>query len=118
MLQETPEFLPAKNQPADVLAIARVDVTPQPTTTRTVAVPDAAPLNDADVEICARFSGLTPSERDVFALIAAGESGRDVARQLGVTETASEFLRMKLFQKMGAASLIDLLVMAKICGLT
>lgn len=118
-LQETPEFLPGTNQGADVLTAVTVDVIPaKPATIRVVGVPNAAQPNDADVEICARFHSLTPAEHDVFALVAGGASARDVARQLGMTETASEFLRMKLFQRMAAASLIDLLVMAKICGLT
>ena len=70
----------------------------------------------ADIEICLRYHGLTAPERDLLALVKSGFGGADVARCLGVPAVGSEFLRMRVFQKMGAETLIDLLIMADICA--
>ena len=117
-LQETPEFLPERNpETRDVPREPPLDLVER-IVGETTDVPAVAQPIDADVEICARFYSLSPSERDVFALLAAGLGNGDIARRLGTTEMASEFQRMKVFQIMGAGSLIELMVMSKICGLS
>ena len=128
-LQKQPEFLPKKS--SETIEVS-VEPKAHPTLTNFTSAAEAlatrsqqdvgnrpgrAHRQDADVEIYLRFYDLTPAERDAFALLSEGLGGEEISRRLGLTGTACEFQRMRVFQKMGAASLIQLLVMAKICVL-
>jgi DNA-binding NarL/FixJ family response regulator len=128
-LQELPEF--RSEQSSGTFEVS-VEPTARPTlanlTSATESIPiqshqevcdrpGRAPRQDADVEIYLRFYDLTAAERDAFVLLSEGLGGEVISRQLGLTGTACEFQRMRVFQKMGASSLIELLVMAEICVL-
>jgi two-component system, LuxR family, response regulator FixJ len=55
-----------------------------------------------------RLATLTPKEREVMALISAGDANKIVARKLGVSLRTVELHRQNVFQKMGADSLAEL----------
>nr|WP_321262773.1 helix-turn-helix transcriptional regulator [uncultured Sphaerochaeta sp.] len=57
-----------------------------------------------------RFS-LTPREREMATLIAQGQSNKEIARNLGISEATVRTHIYNLFQKVGAQSRIDLLNM-------
>ena len=69
-----------------------------------------------DMTVWARFRDLSPIEREMVTSLAEGQSGEEVSRRLGIPELAGEFCRGGVFRKMGAESLVDLLIMARICG--
>jgi two-component system, LuxR family, response regulator FixJ len=57
----------------------------------------------------ARMSLLTPRERDVFELVAAGEANKVIARQLGISFRTVELHRAHIIEKLQARSLSDLI---------
>lgn len=63
-------------------------------------------------EIERRFATLTPREREVFALVAAGLANKKIASQLGTTEKTVKVHRARVMQKMQAFSLAALVRMA------
>jgi FixJ family two-component response regulator len=65
----------------------------------------------ADVQ--KRFEQLTSREREVMALVVAGKLNKQAADDLGTTERTIKFHRAHIMQKMGAASLADLVRMAE-----
>ena len=101
MLQELPEFLPEKRQGRNGRNQTAVFVISPATNATTIPISKQPHAGRGDA----------------FELLTAGLGGGDIARHLGMTDVACEFLRVKVFQKMGAVSLIDLLVMAKIYAL-
>ena len=60
-----------------------------------------------------RFESLTPRERQVFALVAAGLLNKQIAGELGTTEMTIKAHRGRVMRKMQAASLADLVRMAE-----
>jgi RNA polymerase sigma factor (sigma-70 family) len=58
------------------------------------------------------FETLTPREREVIVLVAAGLMNKQIAAQLGVTEITVKVHRGNVMRKMGARSLADLVRMA------
>ena len=128
-LQELPEFLPERNsetitvsvKPTTEAACANDRLAAASPATRSHQEvrdrPGCAHRHETDVDIYLRFCHLTSAEHDVFALLAEGHGGEGISRRLGVTDLAFEFQRMQVFQKMSASSLVELLVMAKICAL-
>ena len=60
---------------------------------------------------------LTPREREVFALVAAGLLNKVIADRLGAAETTIKIHRGRVMEKMGAASVADLVRMAERLGL-
>jgi FixJ family two-component response regulator len=64
-----------------------------------------------------RYSGLTPRERDVMAHVVAGELNKQVAYALGIGEHTIKVHRSRVMEKMGVASLADLVRAAKRLGL-
>ena len=58
------------------------------------------------------FDTLTPREREVIVLVAAGLMNKQIAAQLGVTEITVKVHRGNVMRKMGARSLADLVRMA------
>jgi FixJ family two-component response regulator len=69
-------------------------------------------------ELRQRYEQLTPREREVMALVAAGLLNKQVAGELATTERTIKFHRAHIMQKMCAESLADLVRMAEKLGTT
>jgi FixJ family two-component response regulator len=67
----------------------------------------------AVVDIQARFNRLTPREREVMALAVTGRLNKQIAAEIGVSENTVKIHRGNVIRKMGAASLVDLALMAE-----
>jgi FixJ family two-component response regulator len=65
-----------------------------------------------------RYERLTPREREVIALVAAGLLNKQVASELATTERTIKFHRSHIMQKMRAESLPDLVRMAERLGIS
>ena len=63
-----------------------------------------------------RYAQLTPRERQVFALVAAGLLNKQIAAELGKAEKTTKQHRGVVMNKMQAASLADLVLMAERLG--
>jgi FixJ family two-component response regulator len=61
-----------------------------------------------------RAALLTPREREVFELVAAGEPNKIIARRLGISFRTVELHRAHIFEKLQARSLSDLIRMGMI----
>ena len=61
-----------------------------------------------------RTASLTPREREVFELVAAGEPNKAIARHLGISFRTVELHRAHIIEKLQARSLSDLIRMAMI----
>ena len=81
---------------------------------------DRARLEDeqALAGLRARFETLTPRERDVMVLVAAGRLNKQIAYEIGVSEITVKVHRGQVMRKMQAASLPDLARMADRLNLT
>jgi FixJ family two-component response regulator len=64
-----------------------------------------------------RFETLTPREREVMALVAAGLRNKQIAYQLQVEEITVKIHRGRAMKKMEARSLADLVSMAETLGI-
>jgi len=64
-------------------------------------------------ELRERYEQLTPREREVMALVVAGQVNKQAASELSTTERTIKFHRAHIMQKMGAESLADLVRMAE-----
>jgi FixJ family two-component response regulator len=62
-------------------------------------------------ELRDRYASLTPRERDVMRLVVAGLLNKQVADELGITESTVKAHRGQVMQKMKANSLADLVKM-------
>jgi FixJ family two-component response regulator len=69
-------------------------------------------------ELRQRYEQLTPREREVMALVAAGLLNKQVAGELATTERTIKFHRAHIMQKMCAESLADLVRMTEKLGLS
>jgi len=69
-------------------------------------------------ELRQRYEQLTPREREVIALVVAGQLNKQVASELSTTERTIKFHRAHIMQKMGAESLPDLVRMAEKLGVS
>jgi FixJ family two-component response regulator len=65
----------------------------------------------------ARYEALTAREREVLALVVAGLLNKVIADRLGIQETTIKVHRGRVMEKMGAASLADLVRMGERLGL-
>ena len=63
-------------------------------------------------EVAQRYDMLTPREREVFDLLAAGLPNKQIASRLGATEKTIKVHRARVMQKMQADSLATLVRMA------
>jgi RNA polymerase sigma factor (sigma-70 family) len=63
-------------------------------------------------EAARRLESLTPRERQVFELVVTGLLNKQIAGDLGTTEQTVKVHRARVMQKMGAASLPDLVRLA------
>lgn len=64
-----------------------------------------------------RYEALTPRERTVMGLLAAGRRNKQIAGEIGTSEVTAKVHRTNLMRKMDAASLADLIAMAGRLGL-
>jgi len=64
-----------------------------------------------------RFGRLSPREREVMTLVAAGLMNRQVATEMGVTEVTVKAHKAKIMKKLAANSFADLVRMADILAL-
>ena len=62
------------------------------------------------------FETLTPREREIMALVAAGLMNKQVAGKVGLSEITVKVHRGRIMQKMGARTLADLVRMAEALG--
>jgi len=58
-----------------------------------------------------RFESLTPREREVLTLVTSGKANKVMAADLGVSQRTVEIHRARVMEKMGAASLAQLVRM-------
>jgi FixJ family two-component response regulator len=70
------------------------------------------------VELRSRFDSLTPREREVMALVAAGLLNKQVAGELGTSEASVKVHRQHVMEKLGADSLAELVRMADKIGIS
>jgi FixJ family two-component response regulator len=68
-------------------------------------------------ELRKRFGSLTPREREVMALVAAGLLNKQVAGELGTSEASVKVHRQHVMEKLGADSLAELVRMADKIGI-
>jgi len=68
-------------------------------------------------ELQQRYGRLTPRERQVFSLVTSGMLNKESASELGISEKTIKVHRARVFQKMGARSLPDLVRMAGALGI-
>jgi FixJ family two-component response regulator len=64
-------------------------------------------------ELQSRYASLTPRERDVMALVVSGLLNKQVAGDLGITESTVKAHRGQVMQKMKANSVADLVKMTE-----
>ena len=64
----------------------------------------------------ARLAGLTPREREVFDHVARGKPNKLTAHALGITERTVKAHRQRIFEKLGAKSVADLVSLAERLG--
>jgi len=69
------------------------------------------------VELRKRFESLTPREREVLPLVVAGRLNKQIAAEIGTSETTAKVHRSQLMRKMRASSLPDLVRMAGKMGI-
>jgi FixJ family two-component response regulator len=63
-------------------------------------------------ELRSRFESLTPREREVLELVVTGLLNKQIAGELGTSETTIKIHRHQVMEKMGAGSLAELVRMA------
>ena len=68
-------------------------------------------------ELRSRFDSLTPREREVMALVAAGLLNKQVAGELGTSEASVKVHRQHVMEKIGADSLAELVRIADKIGI-
>jgi FixJ family two-component response regulator len=71
----------------------------------------------AKEEIRARIAALTPRERQVLDLVTQGKSNKVIAGDLGASQRTVEIHRAHVMEKMGAASLAQLVRMTMVAGI-
>lgn len=70
-----------------------------------------------DAATIERFNRLTPREREVMKLVAAGKSSKEIGRVLGASHRTIDIHRARVMAKMEAKSVQELTAMVMRCGL-
>jgi FixJ family two-component response regulator len=65
-----------------------------------------------------RYERLTPREREVMALVVAGQLNKQIAGELATSERTIKFHRAHVMEKMGAGSLAELVQIAGQLGIS
>ena len=73
-------------------------------------------IQNCTADVKARFSALSPRERQVMLLVTAGKLNKQVAGELSLSEVTVKIHRGAAMRKMGADSLADLVRMADACN--
>ena len=73
---------------------------------------------DHVAELQERFVSLTPRERDVLALVVTGRPNKQIADELKLSEATVKVHRSQIMRKMQAKSLVDLVRMADMLGIS
>ena len=68
--------------------------------------------------VAARMATLTPRERQVLEKVVAGRLNKQIAAELGTVEKTIKVHRSRVMQKLHAASLIQLIEIAKLAGIS
>jgi FixJ family two-component response regulator len=68
-------------------------------------------------ELRGRFDSLTPREREVMGFVVAGLLNKQIAGELGTSETTIKVHRHQVMEKMNAGSLAELVRMAERLGI-
>jgi FixJ family two-component response regulator len=97
------EFLTKPVRPRDLLAAIRAAIESDRASQRARLATDA---------LRARYERLTPREREVMALVAAGQLNKQIAGELATSERTIKFHRAHVMEKMAAGSLAELVRMA------
>ena len=71
---------------------------------------------EVECQIRQDYASLSPREQEVMALVVAGLSSKEIARQLGVSDRTVHTHRAHVMLKMQAANVADLVRMASICS--
>jgi FixJ family two-component response regulator len=69
-------------------------------------------------ELHTRYDSLTPREREVMALVVGGLLNKQIAGELGTSETTVKIHRHQVIEKMDAGSLAELVRMADKLGIS
>jgi FixJ family two-component response regulator len=69
-------------------------------------------------ELHTRYDSLTPREREVMALVVGGLLNKQIAGELGTSETTVKIHRHQVMEKMDAGSLAELVRMADKLGIS
>jgi RNA polymerase sigma factor (sigma-70 family) len=69
------------------------------------------------LDVTRRVERLTPREREVFALVAAGKMNKEIAAQLGASEKTIKVHRARVMDKLRVESVAELVVLAQAAGL-
>lgn len=72
-------------------------------------------IRKAHVEVRSRFDSLSRIERHILRSLFEGKSNMLISHQLGFCDVTAEAYRAQIMRKMGAETIVDLLVMANIC---
>jgi FixJ family two-component response regulator len=70
------------------------------------------------VDLKAHFATLTPREKEVIGLVAAGLLNKQIAGEMDISEVTVKMHRGNIMRKMQARSLADLVRMADLLGVT
>lgn len=68
--------------------------------------------------VAGRMATLTPRERQVMEKVVAGRLNKQIAAELGTVEKTIKVHRSRVMQKLHAASLIQLIEIAKLAGIS
>lgn len=68
-------------------------------------------------DLRARFDSLSAREREVVALVTAGQMNKQAAAKIGISEITVKVHRHNAMKKLGARSFVDLVVMADRLGI-
>jgi FixJ family two-component response regulator len=70
------------------------------------------------VQLRERFDSLTPREREILTVVVSGLRNKQIANELGLSEMTVKVHRSQIMRKMQANSLVDLVRMADLLGVS